>query len=147
MEFTTDADGNKYIGNPNIPTIDGGENIRVGQNPPDPKKHTPGFINILYEDGGPGYHGEEVKDNEIVWDGILFNTGGPHRDTYLQELTQVLGPRADDDLKIFGSKGSVLCVNPFETAEKYQPTDLKLGKFIYTREIGNTPTDKKQANN
>jgi len=111
-------------------------NIEMGTNPP--AFGTPGYVRVEWDNTIPGLgeHGEYMDGDEII-SAYTKLSSGSGRGTALQELSQNLGPRKDSNIvqSIFNDPNS----NSF-----YLPVDLKLGKFLYNRALGNSTPDTDQ---
>ena len=80
--------------------------------------------------GGPGEHGENLENNKIVAGTVSFNTIEPVKGTYIEELTQVLGPRTETETRyFFDDKG-------------YLESGPQIGKVLYSRPIGSKTQDE-----
>jgi len=111
---------NEFI---NAPYIEGGREP--------PTFGTNGLVLISWDDtGGPGVHAEWLDKNKIYAGAILFNTTGPDRLVYLEELTQVLGPRTGSETRNFWDENG-----------RYLPVAYDIGKVLYSRPIGSRSPD------
>ena len=101
--------------------------IEEGINPP----KGIGWVTVKWKDLGViGYHAEFIDGNEIVAGVVGFWTLSKERETYLQELTQVSGLTSEMERKTVWDKEGYYIDSAFE-----------LGKWIYSRPLGNMNPD------
>lgn len=114
------------------------EFIEIGNNPPTTFPDMNGYHIIQWNDNIPGMgdHGEILDGFEIIAASVRLRTGTPYRRIYLQELSQNMGFRTDSNLypSIFNDMLG-------ETPDHYTIYDLKAGKFLYNRPLGNRTPD------
>jgi hypothetical protein len=102
-----------------------------------PAPQTPGAISFFwdYTTPNPGGIGYSWNSNFEIYYGYVriknFNVGFG---TYLQELTQVLGPV---------NNSSIILPSVFSSGlDNYTESDLKVGDWLYSRPTWNVPEDK-----
>jgi len=113
---------NSFISNPHI---------EEGREPPISNPN--GWIFVNWDDNyiGSGYHSEELNGNKIYSGLVAFSTRWFERDTYIEELTQVLGPRTETETRYFWD---------LETGV-YLPIAKDIGKILFKRPIGSRSPD------
>ncbi|HDY87114.1 MAG TPA: hypothetical protein ENH82_03240 [bacterium] len=120
IKFSRQIGGGSFINNPKI---------TIGTNRPE--LGTERTINISWNDENvSGAHGERLDGKRIYYGSIYFSTNWFRRETYLHELTQVLGVR-----------GEIQNYNFMENGQ-YTQHGLDSGKILYSRPIGSRSPDE-----
>ncbi|MDP3148928.1 MAG: FlgD immunoglobulin-like domain containing protein [Ignavibacteria bacterium] len=117
---------NNYIQNPQI---------IIGTNPPPPNARD--TIEVMWDNTIPGLgeHGEAVDGQNKIYSAYAKFRTGAGRGQMGQELLQNFGPRMDSNLQYPSIFNSPVNGNFIENI------DLKVGKFLYSRNPGNFSPD------
>jgi len=104
--------------------------IEKNENPPNLNDLNGKVIVMWDNSGGPGFHYEDLDGNKIYSGGVQFNLTGPLRVVYLEELTQVLGPRTETETRNF-----------WDASGQYLPVAKDIGKILFKKPIGSKSPD------
>ncbi len=102
--------------------------IEKNENPPN-LNDLNGKIIVMWDKDPSFYHSEDLDGNRINSARVTLSTYFLERRPYLEELTQVLGPRTETETRYFWDENG------------YLPVGLDIGKILYSRPIGSRSPD------